>query len=85
VGIDIIIIGDFYQFPPVIHNKQALYMPMRTKESNDECISHQIYQQFEKTNILEEQMRTDDPEWIDGLIFSNMLDMGHAPQIISNY
>lgn len=66
-GINVIIVGDFHQFPPVARKYSALYMPMQAKESTDERIGFQLYRQFNKTIILDEQMRTQDPEWIDFL------------------
>lgn len=64
-GINVIIVGDFHQFPPVAQARQALYMPYREKEKYDESVGHQLYEQFEKTIILREQMRTGDTEWLD--------------------
>lgn len=66
-GVNIIIVGDFHQFPPVMaSNRAALYFPIDTaKDSDDEIIGRQLYERFTTVVVLEEQVRVTDPGWQD--------------------
>ncbi|TFY81855.1 hypothetical protein EWM64_g2158 [Hericium alpestre] len=64
-GINVILCGDFHQFPPVaVANHEALYLPADlTRDSLDSQIGRAIYEEFKDVIILKEQMRVTDSVW----------------------
>jgi hypothetical protein len=68
-GIDVILCGDFHQFPPVARKRNAcLYSRERGRHASEYeslCLQgRNIYEQFNDCIILREQMRVQDPEWL---------------------
>lgn len=68
-GINIILAGDFHQFPPVVSKASApLYYPIHAvHDSMDKIYGKNLYQAFDTVVILEQQVRVKDPEWLDFL------------------
>jgi len=66
-GLNMILVGDFYQFPPVVSKKTApLYWPVNLRvDTEAEIIGRRLYEQFRTVVILREQVRVTDPEWVD--------------------
>jgi hypothetical protein len=66
-GLNVILVGDFHQFPPVASKKTApLYYPCSTSiDSADDMLGRSIYEQFTVVVRLKEQVRVTDPEWVD--------------------
>lgn len=66
-GLNVILVGDFHQFPPVASKKTApLFFPCNaTIDSDDEMLGRSIYEQFDVVVRLKTQVRVTDPEWID--------------------
>lgn len=60
-GLNILIMGDFHQFPPVGHPNNALYCSLNTR--NTLVVGKAIYQQFDTVIDLSQQMRVTDSEW----------------------
>ncbi|THH14182.1 hypothetical protein EW146_g6117 [Bondarzewia mesenterica] len=69
-GVNVILCGDFHQFPPVATKKRAsLYYPANASagDSPEDCLGHLLYEQFLTVVILREQVRVRDPVWRDFL------------------
>lgn len=66
-GVNVIIIGDFHQFPPVAAKKSAaLYYPCdSSKDTAEEMLGWKIYEQFTTVVRLKEQICITNPEWND--------------------
>ncbi|KAJ7649917.1 hypothetical protein FB45DRAFT_1075708, partial [Roridomyces roridus] len=68
-GINLIVCGDFHQFPPVaVGASEALYYP--SDAINDSVESHvgrAIYKELTTVVLLKQQMRVTDPVWLDFL------------------
>jgi GTPase SAR1 family protein len=62
-GLNLMITGDFHQFPPVGHADVALYSTRTPRDSS--VIGQNIYQQIDTVIILEEQKRITDLIWKD--------------------
>lgn len=64
-GINVILAGDFHQFPPVAGGASAaLYWPCNpSRDSHGSLLGRKIYEQFRTVVILTEQCRTKDPIW----------------------
>jgi len=64
-GINIILCGDFHQFPPVATSPtEALYFPINpAKDSAESQLGRAIYLEFTTVVILKEQMHVTDPVW----------------------
>ena len=64
-GINVILCGDFHQFPPVATSPtEALYFPSNpTRDSTESQLGRAIYEEFSTVVILKEQMRITDPVW----------------------
>lgn len=61
-GMNVILFGDFHQFPPIAGEWDALYC---TGEENERSIAGRaIYEQFQTVIILKEQMRVVDEVWL---------------------
>ena len=65
-GMNVILLGDFHQFPPVANPRAALYSsPASSKsESSARLMGRNIFSQFETVVTLTEQMRITDGEWM---------------------
>ncbi|RDB27295.1 ATP-dependent DNA helicase PIF1 [Hypsizygus marmoreus] len=61
--LDVILFGDFHQFPPVKNPGGALYCDRPNTDKPRALIGREIYLQFEKVVILKEQNRIRDPIW----------------------
>jgi hypothetical protein len=68
-GLNVIICGDFHQFPPVaVGPTQALYYPIdAARDSVDSKIGRMIYEEFSTVVVLKEQKRVTDAVWLDFL------------------
>jgi hypothetical protein len=68
-GVNVIILGDFHQFPPVARsNRDALYYPIDfEKDSLSSQIGRATYEEFTTVVVLREQKRISDPIWHDFL------------------
>lgn len=68
-GINVILAGDFHQFPPVVSKTTApLYYPIQhVHDSMDEVYGKTLYQAFDTVVILEQQVRVKDAQWLDFL------------------
>ena len=68
-GINVIICGDFHQFPPVARRLQdALYYPIEPiRDSVESQLGRAIYDEFTTVVILKQQIRVTDPVWLDFL------------------
>lgn len=67
-GLNVILTGDFHQFPPVACGPSApLYCPGAPLDRREACTGRKIYRRFRTVVVLREQCRTTDPEWLDVL------------------
>ena len=68
-GLNVILGGDFHQFPPVVARQSApLYWPVDSRHnSEDDIFGQKIYEQFLTVVQLKEQIRVKDPVWHDVL------------------
>ncbi|KAG1836487.1 hypothetical protein F4604DRAFT_1519928, partial [Suillus subluteus] len=68
-GINVIISGDFHQFPPVTTAlTEALYYPISfTNNSTESQLGRTIFEEFTTVVILKEQVRVTDDVWCDFL------------------
>jgi len=66
-GMNVILVGDFHQFPPVVTKKSApLYWPCNSlKDTTNEILGRQIYEQFDVVVQLKTQVRVIDPDWVE--------------------
>ena len=66
-GLNLIVTGDFHQFPPVVARQSApLYWPVDSRrDSEEEIIGRKIFEQFTTVVQLKKQMRIQDPQWHD--------------------
>jgi hypothetical protein len=66
-GLNVIICGDFHQFPPVV-TKQTLplYYPIdhSPNETSDNVIGREIYQRFTTVIILKDQIHVTNEQWL---------------------
>lgn len=66
-GINVVICGDFHQFPPVAAKRvAALYYPndpANIKETVEDQLGRGIYESFRTVVILQEQVRIEDETW----------------------
>ncbi|CCO34495.1 ATP-dependent helicase RRM3 [Rhizoctonia solani AG-1 IB] len=64
-GVNVIIAGDFHQFPPVIggSGNGALYTPIGPTATNKMLIGRLIYEQFRTVVLLKKQFRVEDESW----------------------
>ncbi|KIK25555.1 hypothetical protein PISMIDRAFT_96710, partial [Pisolithus microcarpus 441] len=68
-GINVIMCGDFHQFPPVaVGPSEALYVPSKPQNKGTPAqLGRAIYEEFQTVVILQEQMRVTDKVWQDFL------------------
>lgn len=69
-GINVIICGDFHQFPPVgAKCRSPLYVSNNTSlgDKIDDCMGRVIYEGFTTVVVLKDQVRVTDPVWLDFL------------------
>jgi hypothetical protein len=66
-GLNMILVGDFHQFPPVVSGHAApLYYPSNAHLDNtDAIVGREIYEQFLTVVRLRRQIRVEDPVWED--------------------
>jgi hypothetical protein len=60
-GLNVILFGDFHQFPPVAGS--PLYTPINSKSSETAIRGRAIFEQFKMCLLLQRQMRVSDPVW----------------------
>jgi len=63
-GVNVILVSDFHQFPPVV-GKPLYWRSNPSKDNNKELLGRQLYEQFTTIVRLKEQVRIQDPEWLD--------------------
>ena len=68
-GLNVVIVGDFHQFPPVVARKSApLYcLADPLYDSEDDVLGREIYEQFTTVVQLKQQIRVKDEIWQDVL------------------
>ncbi|PPQ74787.1 hypothetical protein CVT24_003726 [Panaeolus cyanescens] len=68
-AINVILLGDFHQFPPVARPiRDALYYPINQEiDTLTSQIGRAIYEEFRTVVLLKEQRRVSDPVWLDFL------------------
>ena len=68
-GLNVILVGDFHQFPPVVASQSApLYWPANAgRDSEDDILGRKIFEQFLTVVQLKRQIRIRDMEWNDVL------------------
>lgn len=66
-GVNVIIVGEFHQFPPIAGGKNApLFWPCNTSKDNaEELLGQKLYEEFRVVVRLKEQVRVTDPDWLD--------------------
>ena len=66
-GLNVILVGDFHQFPPVASGLSApLYVLCNpTKDSALDMLGRKLYEQFDVVVRLTQQVRVTDPVWVD--------------------
>ncbi|KAI6138418.1 hypothetical protein BKA82DRAFT_949288, partial [Pisolithus tinctorius] len=65
-GLNVILVGDFHQFPLVATKASApLFWPCNVERDTDELLGHRIYEQFDVMVRLKTQVRVTDPGWLD--------------------
>jgi len=66
-GLNVILGGDFHQFPPVVARQSApLYWPVDSRhDSEDDILGRKIFEQFTTVVQLKEQIRIRDATWLD--------------------
>lgn len=64
-GLNVLLFGDFHQFPPVGNSTGALYEPSKSTDKPLTVRGKDIYDQFDKVVILQKQMRCQDQPWDD--------------------
>ncbi|KAI0076306.1 hypothetical protein K474DRAFT_1645141 [Panus rudis PR-1116 ss-1] len=67
-GVNVILCGDFHQFPPVATKTRApLYYESDVTKGDtvDDCLGRTIYEAFTTVVLLTQQVRVSDPVWMD--------------------
>lgn len=83
-GLNMILVGDFHQFPPVACRRSApLFYPNNVRfDKVDEIIGREIYEQFQIVVRLTKQIRVIDPVWQNLLQVCKMFGMAIARNVI---
>ncbi|KIK13899.1 hypothetical protein PISMIDRAFT_17663 [Pisolithus microcarpus 441] len=78
-GLNVILCGDFHQFPPVaVGPSKPLYMPGKPQNDNPQAqLGRTIYEEFQTVVVLTEQIRVTDKVWQD---FLRHLHMGRVQE-----
>jgi hypothetical protein len=77
-GINVILCGDFHQFPPVATpHWEALYQPISNSDTPESQLGQKIYEEFTTVVLLKEQMQVTHPTWHDLL---DHLQYGHIQE-----
>ena len=68
-GLNVILVGDFHQFPPVVARLSApLYWPVDSRNDlEDDILGRKIFEQFTTIVQLKKQVRVQDDVWHDVL------------------
>ena len=68
-GLNMILVGDFHQFPPVVARRSApLYWPVDfNNDSEEDIVGRKIFEQFTTVVQLKKQIRVQDFVWQDVL------------------
>jgi PIF1-like helicase len=68
-GLNVILVGDFHQFPPVVARTSApLYWPINSRsDSEDDIFGRKIFEEFTTVVQLKTQIRVQDAVWQDVL------------------
>ncbi|KAG2036330.1 hypothetical protein BDR03DRAFT_983103 [Suillus americanus] len=66
-GVNVIIIGDFHQFPPIAGGKNVpLFWPCNpSKDNAEKLLGRKLYEEFRVVVQLKEQVLITDPDWVD--------------------
>ena len=64
-GMNVILFGDFHQFPPVQRAHRALYVSAHPKDGKEDVLGRQLFLQFDNVVILKQQNRMRDSVWQD--------------------
>ncbi|KAF8424994.1 hypothetical protein L210DRAFT_796205, partial [Boletus edulis BED1] len=64
-GVNVILVGDFHQFPPVVSKKSSpLYYPNNPSlDTAEEMMGRSIYEKFTVVVRLKQQVRVTDKDW----------------------
>lgn len=63
-GLNIVLLGDFHQFPPIASHKKELYHSTESTPPTPPCeIGRNLFEQFDVVIKLEQQMRIQDLSW----------------------
>ncbi|GAW02204.1 ATP-dependent DNA helicase PIF1 [Lentinula edodes] len=63
-GMNVILCGDFHQYPPVGNGHGALYEPNSAGANSYSILGRHIYSEFNKTVTLKQQIRVKDERWM---------------------
>jgi hypothetical protein len=68
-GLNVVLVGDFHQFPPVVARQSApLYWPADSRhDSEDDILGRKLFEQFTTVVQLQKQVRVHDKVWHDVL------------------
>jgi hypothetical protein len=68
-GLNVVLVGDFHQFPPVVARQSApLYWPVDSiRDSEDDVFGRKVFEQFTTVVQLKQQIRVRDAVWHDVL------------------
>lgn len=64
-GVNVILFGDFHQFPPIGAESVALYVPSGLGDAPPYKLGRQLFEKFRTVVILKEQMRCHDARWTE--------------------
>lgn len=66
-GLNIILVGDFHQFPPVAAKPSAplYWLCNQEKDTDNDTVGRQLYEQFDIVVQLKTQVQVTDLDWLD--------------------